>query len=66
MWSSDPRLTLPSPTRLTEAQTLDLLAAITCPLLAIHSRVDHVIPPANGHQIVDRVGSNDPSQFLLR
>lgn len=39
--------------------TGDLLPKITCPLLAIHSRVDHVIPPANGHLIVDRVGSND-------
>ena len=37
VWSSDPRLTLPSPTRLTEAQTLDLLAAITCPLRLLYA-----------------------------
>lgn len=34
-WSSDPRLTLPSLTRLTEAQIDDLLAAIGCPTLAL-------------------------------
>ena len=34
-WSSDPRLTLPSLTRLTEAQVDDLLAGIACPTLAV-------------------------------
>ena len=34
-WSSDPRLTLPSLTRLTEAQIDDLLAGIACPTLAL-------------------------------
>ncbi|QNN48040.1 alpha/beta hydrolase [Thermomonas brevis] len=34
-WSSDPRLTLPSLTRLTEAQIDDLLAGIACPTLAV-------------------------------
>jgi carboxylesterase len=39
--------------------TGDLLPKIACPLLAIHSREDHIIPPANGHLIVDRAGSDD-------
>ena len=34
-WSSDPRLTLPSLTRLTQAQVDDVLAAIACPTLAL-------------------------------
>jgi pimeloyl-ACP methyl ester carboxylesterase len=34
-WSSDQRLTLPSLTRLTEAQIDDLLAGIACPTLAV-------------------------------
>lgn len=36
VWSSDPRLTLPSFTRLTEAQVLDLIAGIECPVRVIH------------------------------
>ena len=36
-WSSDPRLTLPSFTRLTEAQVLDLVAGIECPTRVIHA-----------------------------
>ena len=36
VWSSDPRLTLPSFTRLTEAQVLDLVAGIECPVRLIH------------------------------
>ena len=34
-WSSDQRLTLPSLSRLTEAQIDDMLAAIACPTLAV-------------------------------
>lgn len=37
VWSSDPRLTLPSFTRLTEAQVLDLVAGIECPTRVIHA-----------------------------
>ena len=36
VWSSDPRLTLPSFTRLTEAQVADLVAGIECPVKVIH------------------------------
>lgn len=35
VWSSDPRLTLPSAVRMTEAQVDDLLAGISCPTLAL-------------------------------
>ena len=35
VWSSDPRLTLPTLVRMTEAQVDDLLAGITCPTLAL-------------------------------
>ena len=34
-WSSDPRLTLPTMTRMTEPQVEDLVAGIECPTLAI-------------------------------
>ena len=34
-WSSDPRLTLPTMTRMTEAQIEDLVAGIECPVRAI-------------------------------
>ena len=37
VWSSDPRLTLPSFTRLAEAQVLDLVAGIECPVRLIHA-----------------------------
>jgi pimeloyl-ACP methyl ester carboxylesterase len=37
VWSSDPRLTLPSFTRLTEAQVADLIAGIECPVRVIHA-----------------------------
>lgn len=40
VWSSDPRLTLPSLTRLTDAQIDDLVAGITCP-----TRVVYADPP---------------------
>jgi pimeloyl-ACP methyl ester carboxylesterase len=35
VWSSDPRLTLPSLMRYTQAQVDDILAAIACPTLAV-------------------------------
>jgi pimeloyl-ACP methyl ester carboxylesterase len=36
-WSSDPRLTLPTMVRMTEAQVRDLVAGITCPTLVLHA-----------------------------
>lgn len=36
-WSSDPRLTVSTPTRMTEGQVRDLLSHIECPALAIHA-----------------------------
>ena len=35
VWSSDPRLTLPSLMRYTQAQVDDVIAAIACPTLAV-------------------------------
>jgi pimeloyl-ACP methyl ester carboxylesterase len=37
-WQHDQRLTWPSPHRYTEAQVLDLLGAIQCPVLSIHAQ----------------------------
>jgi pimeloyl-ACP methyl ester carboxylesterase len=37
VWSSDPRLTLPTPQRLSEAQIDDLVAGIDCPTLVIYA-----------------------------
>lgn len=37
VWSSDPRLTLPSLQRLTEAQVRDLIAGIACPTRVIYA-----------------------------
>lgn len=37
VWRSDQRLTLPSHTRLEEAQVLDLLSAISCPLRLLYA-----------------------------
>lgn len=38
VWSSDPRLTLPGATRLTEGQVRALLRALECPLHLLHAR----------------------------
>ena len=35
-WSSDPRLTLPTMVRMTEAQVRDLVRGIECPTLVLH------------------------------
>ena len=37
VWSSDPRLTLPAVQRFAEAQVLDLLAAIACPVRLLYA-----------------------------
>ena len=37
VWSSDPRLTLPTAVRLTEVQIADLVAAIECPVQVIYA-----------------------------
>ena len=39
--------------------TAALLPRVTCPVFAIHSREDHVVPSQNGRRILDSVGSND-------
>lgn len=40
------------------AVTHDLLPTVRCPALVITSREDHVVDPANGHFIAQRLGSN--------
>lgn len=42
-----------------------LLHKITCPVLAIHSRDDHVVPPRNGLRIVEGIGSSDARLLWL-
>lgn len=36
-WSSDPRLTLSTPTRMTEGQVRDLLRSLACPVLVVYA-----------------------------
>lgn len=36
-WSSDPRLTISTPTRMTEGQVRDLLRALACPVLVVYA-----------------------------
>ena len=43
-WSSDPRLTLPTMLRMTEAQVRDLVRGIECPTLVIHRRSGAALP----------------------
>ena len=38
--------------------THDLLPKVTCPVLVIQSRDDHVVDPSNGPRIVRRLGSS--------
>lgn len=44
---------------LAQAATGDMLHKVTCPILIIQSREDHVVMPANGNRIAARVGSTD-------
>jgi carboxylesterase len=39
--------------------TSALLSKVTCPVLAMHSREDHIVPPRNGQRILESVGSDD-------
>ena len=45
--------------------TGQLLQKITCPVLALHSREDHVVPPQNGVRIVQSVSSADARLLWL-
>jgi carboxylesterase len=47
------------------AVTHDLLPTITCPALVITSREDHVVDPANGPLIAQRLGSGRITQLWL-
>ena len=50
VWSSDPRLTLPSAQRLTDDQVADLLAAISCPVRAVFADPAQAYFPAAQRQ----------------
>ncbi|QOZ44622.1 hypothetical protein XH89_14905 [Bradyrhizobium sp. CCBAU 53340] len=41
------------------AATSAILSKVTCPVLAMHSREDHVVPARNGQRILESVGSDD-------
>lgn len=45
--------------------TRELLPNITCPALVIHSREDHVVPPANGPYIMENICSTDKELLWL-
>lgn len=45
-WSSDPRLTLPTMVRMTEAQVRDLVRGIACPTLVLHAEPAQPYLPA--------------------
>jgi polyhydroxyalkanoate synthase len=41
------------------------LAKITVPLLHIVAQYDHIVPPACGQPLVERVGSRDKQEVML-
>jgi carboxylesterase len=41
------------------AATSAVLSKVTCPVLAMHSREDHVVSPRNAQRILESVGSDD-------
>jgi carboxylesterase len=41
------------------------LAEVTCPLLVLTSRDDHVVEPANSERLMERAGSSDKRQVWL-
>ena len=43
----------------------DRLAEVTQPLLMLRSRVDHVLDPSSGHNIMSRVSSRDLEEVVL-
>lgn len=44
---------------LAQAATGDVLRKVTCPVLVVQSREDHVVAPANAHRIARGVSSSD-------
>lgn len=47
------------------AATRELLPRVRCPLLAFYSREDHVVPPANGPYVLERVSCADKRLVTL-
>lgn len=47
------------------AATRELLPRLRCPLLALYSREDHVVPPTNGDYLLGQVASVDKRLLML-
>src|SRR5690625_1250396 len=47
------------------ATARELLPRIRCPLLALYSREDHVVPPENGDYLIGQAGSGDKRLLML-
>lgn len=47
------------------AATRGDLAAVTQPVLLLHSRIDHVVEPENSRLIMDRISSADVTEIVL-
>lgn len=47
------------------AVTRELLPRVRCPALVIHSREDHVVPPANGPYIIEQIASTTKQLLWL-
>lgn len=46
--------------------TRDLMHKIVCPTLVIHSREDHIVPPANALEVVKTIAADDVRLLWLR
>lgn len=46
-------------------ETVRALANVTAPLLVLHSRVDHVVPPRSSALLLSRVSSKDVTEIVL-
>ena len=46
-------------------ETIRALAGVTAPLLLLHSRVDHVVPPRSSALLLSRVSSKDVTEVVL-
>lgn len=47
-------------------QTPAILPEIRCPVLGIHSAVDHVVPPSNTDYILEHIGASKKDKLLLQ
>lgn len=47
-------------------KTPPIIPDIQCPVLGIHSRIDHVVPPANTDYILQHIGSTKKAKLVLQ